>query len=80
MASPFASSRGIKVIAEDQAMEKVVRGRQFRTLNANIKRIAIQPARHLVPDPAQPCHNNAGAQLVASLAPNPRTLHLLWEE
>jgi hypothetical protein len=56
-------------------------------LNANIRRIAIQPARRIVPvaqagQEAVPANNepNPPINQSATLMPVPRTLHVLWEE
>jgi hypothetical protein len=62
--------------------------RQYQTLNSNLNRIALQPARRVVPirngnnqqhnnPPA--AGNNAGEE-VATLSPTPRCLYVLWQE
>jgi hypothetical protein len=63
--------------------------RQYQTLNSNVNRIAIQPARRRVAppngnlngnniaNPVQPAGNNGG---VATLSPTPRDLYILWHE
>jgi len=60
---------------------------QFKIWNANIRRIAIQLARRIVPDAqagqeAVPANNepNPPINQSATLMPVPRTLHLLWKE
>jgi hypothetical protein len=63
--------------------------RQYQTLNSNVNRIAIQPARRVAP----PNGNNDGDQRqqpnnvaagnnggVATLSPTPRCLYTLWQE
>jgi hypothetical protein len=63
--------------------------RQFKTLNSNLNRIAIQPARRVAPNAGNDGndgqhHNNPTAAGnnggVATLSPTPRCLYILWQE
>ena len=59
--------------------------RQYQTLNSNLNRIAIQPARRVAPNgnDGQQHNNPPAAGLnggVATLSPTPRCLYVLWQE
>jgi hypothetical protein len=61
--------------------------RQYQTLNSNLRRIAIQPARRVAPNGnngnQQQQNNNVAAGNnggVATLSPTPRCLYTLWQE
>jgi hypothetical protein len=63
--------------------------RQYQTINSNVNRIAIQPARRVVPLNGNANGNNDGGHVaaaagnnggVATLSNTPRCLYTLWQE
>jgi hypothetical protein len=73
----FSPRRSLEELSANRLEDRIISTRQYQTLNANLKRIAIQPARRIVPPAATAIVTDNDS---ASLSPNPRTLHLLWEE
>jgi hypothetical protein len=83
----FSLQRSLDELSANRAEDRIISTRQYQTLNANLKRIAIQTARKIVSSAAIVTviddHNNNSSSATSSraiLSPNPRTLHLLWEE
>ena len=54
--------------------------REFQMLQANIRRIAVQPVVRRAAAAANGPNGGAGAAVPATLSPTPRTLYLLWDE
>jgi hypothetical protein len=76
-AQGIANHHDNTAVREDLQHLQQLMTQQFGTVNANLRRIALQPIQR------PRAVNNAGqAPLVgsATLSPNPRTLHLLWHE
>jgi hypothetical protein len=76
-------SRTVDAIRTMMEEHRVEGRREFQMLNANIRRVAIQP----IIRQANNSNEEAGAAAVRNetlyahtLSPNPRTLYILWEE
>jgi hypothetical protein len=73
--------RTIDELQTDHAQFAQRTDQNFRVLNRNINRIAIQPARRVGAGRNLNAENAAeGEQYVSNLSPTPRTLHVLWQE
>ena len=75
---------GLRVQLEE---DRVARNRQYQTLNSNIRRVAIQPARRVNNNNGEgeggngeAAAGNGGGIDNATLSPTPRNLYLLWQE
>jgi hypothetical protein len=73
----FSLRRSLEELSVNRAEDRIISTRKCQTLNENLKRKAIQPARRIVPPAATAIVTDNDS---ASLSSNPRTLHLLWEE
>jgi hypothetical protein len=63
-----------------QEEHRVQGRREFQMLQANIRRIAVQPVVRRAAAAANGPNEGAGAAVPATLSPTPRTLYLIWDE
>jgi hypothetical protein len=75
-----ALRRSLKDVRASQEEHRVQGRREFQMLQANIRRIAVQPVVRCAAVAANGPNGGAGAAVPATLSPTPRTLYLLWEE